>query len=329
MTLFGKQVTVDRNIAKELGITGVSTAQLNWGVPNVAWQGYSGIGSNGLTQGNVMHNYQLTDDVTWIRGGHTIKAGYDIRQSRFLLDSDNGPRGSFTFNASYTAAVDPATGNPVSGTGSGVADFLLGYPTNMSGAVGTSATHFTFWTHNLFIQDDWKISRELTLNYGLRWEYVGPPKPIAQELDHVYGFDFKTGKQLFPSLGQIRPSIIEPDHKNFAPRLGLAYNPKWAEAFVFRGGIGIYYDQTQMNETQFITNGPPIFTQQNYNFTGRGLPAYQFGKNTLPVVVVPTVDANYITPAGTNLFVEEIDGRKPRSTCGPHRCSEASELIGC
>lgn len=312
MTLFGKQVTVDKNIAQEIGITGVSTAPLNWGVPNVAWQGFSGIGSNGLTQGNVLHNYQLTDNLAWIRGGHTIKMGYDIRQSRFLLDSDNGPRGSFTFNASYTAALDPATGNPVAGTGSGVADFLLGYPTNMSGAVGTSATHFTFWTHNLFIQDDWKISRELTLNYGLRWEYMGPPKPIDQEINHVYGFDFNTGKQLFPSLGQIRPSIVNPDYKDFAPRLGLAYNPHWASKMVFRGGIGIYYDQTQMNETQFITNGPPIFTQQNYNFTGRGVPDYQFGKNTLPVVNVPPVDANYITPAGTNLFVEEINGSKPR-----------------
>ena len=312
MTLFGKQVTVDKNIAQEIGITGVSTAPVNWGVPGVAWQGFSSIGSNGLTQGNILNNYQITDDVTWIRRGHSIKAGYDIRQSRFLLDSDNGPRGSFTFNASYTASLDAATGNPVAGTGNGVADFLLGYPTNMSGAVGTSATHFTFWTHNLFIQDDWKITRELTLNYGLRWEYMGPPAPIEQEYNHVYGFDFNTGKQLFPVLGQIRPSVVNPDYKDFAPRLGLAYNPKWASTWVFRAGIGTYFDQTQMNETQFITNGPPIFTQQNINLTGRGLPTYQFGVNTLPVVTIPPVDANYITPAGTNLFVEEIDGRKPR-----------------
>lgn len=311
MTLFGKQVAVDRDIAKEIGITGVSTAPLNWGVPNVGWQGYSGIGSNGLTQGNVINNYQITDALTWIRGAHTIKAGYDIRQSRFMLDSDNGPRGSFTFNASYTAALD-AKGNPLAGTGSGIADFLLGYPTNMSGAVGTSATHFSYWTHNLFLQDDWKISRELTLNYGLRWEYVGPPAAIEQERDHVYGFDFKTGKQLFPSLGQIRPSIINPDYKNFAPRLGFAYNPHWAQSVAIRGGAGIYYDQTQMNETQFITNGPPVFTQQNLNSTGQGLPPYQFGVNTLPVVTVPPVDNNYVTPLGTNLFAAEIKGTKPR-----------------
>src|SRR5438445_7473593 len=61
-----------------------------------------------------------------------------VRQSRMFLDSDNSPRGSFTFNASWTAALDAVTGNPVVGTGQGVADFLLGYPTNMNGAVGTS-----------------------------------------------------------------------------------------------------------------------------------------------------------------------------------------------
>lgn len=312
MTLFGKQVTVDKNIAQEIGITGVSTAPVNWGVPNVGWQGYSGIGSNGLTQGNVLHNYQLTDNLTWIRGGHTIKTGYDIRQTRFLLNSDNGPRGSFTFNASYTASLNAATGNPVANTGNGVADFLLGYPTNMSGAVGTSATHFTFMTHNLYVQDDWRVNRQLTLNYGLRWEYLAPPTPIEQERDHVYGWDFNAGRQLFPTLGQIRPSIISPDYKNFAPRLGFAYNPAWAQSVAIRGGAGIYFDQTQMNETQFTTNGPPVFTQQNRNATGRGLPEFEFGRNTLPVVVVPPVDANYITPAGTNLFATELDGRKPR-----------------
>ena len=312
MTLFGEQVAVDKNIAQQIGITGVSTAAINFGVPNVAWQGYSGIGSNGLTQGNILNNYFLSDDLTWIRGAHTIKTGYNIQQSRLLLDSDNGPRGSFTFNSSFTAALDPTSGNPVANTGSGVADFLLGYPTNMSGAVGTSLTHFTYWSHNLYIQDDWKITREFTLNYGLRWEFQGPPAPIHQELNHVYGFDFNTGKQLFPVLGQVRDSVIKPDYKNFAPRLGFAYSPAALESWVFRGGVGIYYDQTQANETQFITNGPPIFTQQNVNVTGRGLPVYQFGVNTLPVVAIPPVDSNYITPAGTNLFVEEAKGTKPR-----------------
>ncbi len=310
MELFGKQVTVDKNIAADIGITGISSSRLNWGVPNVGWQGYSGIGSDGLTQGNKVHNYQLSDAATWIKGSHTLKFGFEVRQSRFFVDGDNSPRGSFTFSGNYASQPDPVTGNPVVRTGDPVADFLLGYPTNMNGAVGTSVTHFQNHTVNTFVQDDWKVNRQLTLNFGMRWEFLGPPE--AEEQGNVYGFDFRTGRQLFPTLGQIRKSVISPDYKNFAPRFGLAYNPKWAPSVAIRAGAGFYWDQTQMNEIQFIVNGPPAYTQQNLNATGRGLPEFEFGRNTLPNVVVPPVDANYITPLGTNLFAAELDGRKPR-----------------
>ncbi len=307
--LFGQQVTVNSNLAQEIGITGVSTVQRNWGVPTIGWQGLSGVGSNGLTQGNVINNYQISDSVAWVKGNHSLKFGFDLRQSRMFIDSDNSPRGSFTFLSSWTAALN-AQGNPAAGSGHPVADFLLGYPTNMSGAVGTSQTHVRFYTHNYYAQDDWKITRELTLNYGLRYEYVSPP--VAEELDHVFGFDFNTGKQLFPILGQVRDSIIDPDHRNFAPRLGLAYNPAWASSLVIRAGAGFYYDQTQMNEVQFTTNSPPTFFQQNNNFTGRGLPPAQFGVNALPVVPVPAITKDYQIPANTNVFAQELNGRKPR-----------------
>lgn len=308
--LFGQQVPVDHNIAAEIGITGVSTVPRNWGVPNVGWQGFSGIGSNGLTQGDVINNYQITDSVAWVKGRHSTKFGFDARQSRMFLDSDNSPRGSFTFLSSWTAALNPQTGNPVVGTGHPVADFLLGYPTNMNGAVGTSQTHFRFYTFNFYAQDDWKVTRELTINYGLRYEYVSPP--VAQEQDHVFGFDFQTGKQLFPILGQIRDSIIDPDRRNFAPRLGVAYNPAWAPSWVIRAGAGVYYDQTQLNEVQFTTNSPPTFFQQNNNFTGKGLPPAQFGVNALPVVPVPAITKDYQIPPNTNVFAQELNGRKPR-----------------
>ena len=308
--LFGKQVPVDSNLASAIGITGVSTDPVNWGVPNVGWTGFSGIGSNGLTQGNRINSYELADSFSWVKGGHSMKFGAEVRQSRVFLDSDNSPRGSFTFGPNWTAAADPVTGNPVTNTGNSVADFLLGFPTNMNGAIGTSQTHFQYYTNNFYAQDDWKVTRSLTINYGLRYEYVTPP--VAQELNHVFGFDPATGKQLFPILGQIRNSIISPDKTNFAPRLGLAYNPTWAPSWTVRAGAGIYFDQTQMNETQFTTNSPPTFFQQNYNLTGRGVPVYQLGVNALPVTPVPPITEAYQTPKGTNLFAIELNGKKPR-----------------
>jgi hypothetical protein len=308
--LFGEQVTVGSNIAAAVGITGVSTDPANWGVPGIGWTGLSGVGSNGLTQGNRINNYELADSFSWVRGAHSLKFGAEVRQSRVFLDSDNGPRGSFTFGPNWTSQVSATTGLPTTGSGNSVADFLLGYPTNMSGAVGTSQTHFRYYTNNFYAQDDWKITRSLSINYGLRYEYVSPP--VAQELNHVFGFNTTTGQQLFPILGQIRNSIVQPDRKNFAPRLGLAYNPTWAPSWTVRAGVGIYYDQTQMNETQFTTNSPPTFFQQNYNLTGAGVPFYQLGVNTLPVTPVPPITSAYVTPKGTNLFAVETDGKKPR-----------------
>ncbi|MBI3470648.1 MAG: TonB-dependent receptor [Candidatus Solibacter usitatus] len=309
--LFSQQVKVPSNIGADVGITGISSVERNWGVPGVGWAGFSSIGSDGLTQGGILNNYNVTDSLALVKGKHSPKFGIDIRQSRMFLDSDNSIRGSFTFLSSWTAALNPQTGNPVVGSGHPVADFLLGYPTNMIGAVGTSQTHFRFYTYNLYAQDDWKPTRELTINYGLRYEYISPP--VAEEQGNVFGFDFKTGRQLFPSIGQIRDSIIEPDHRDFAPRLGLAYNPAWGPSWVIRAGAGIYFDQTQMNEVQFTTNSPPTFFQQNINLTGRGLPPNQFGVNTLPVVPLPPISKDYQIPVGTALFAQELDGRKPRA----------------
>jgi outer membrane receptor protein involved in Fe transport len=172
--LFGEQVPTGSNLAAAIGVTGVSSDPANWGVPNVGWTGFSGIGSNGLTQGNRINNYELADSFSWVRGGHALKFGAEVRQSRVFLDSDNSPRGSFTFGPNWTAAVDPASGKPITKSGHSVADFLLGFPTNMNGAVGISQTHFRYYTNNFYAQDDWKVTRSLTINYGLRYEYVSP-----------------------------------------------------------------------------------------------------------------------------------------------------------
>jgi hypothetical protein len=310
--LFGTQVATPNNLAAALGFTGLSSTPLNFGLPDVSITGYAGFGGAGLTQGDRINSYQLGDSIGWVRGSHSFKFGGEVRQSRMLLDSDNGARGSFGFDATWTAALNPATGLPLSGTGNAVADYLLGYPTSKSGAVGTSLTHFRMYTSNLYVQDDWKVTPSLTINLGLRYELVTPPTAESQDLDHISGFSFATDQQLFPVLHQVKDSIVNTDYTNFAPRLGLAYNPTWAKSYTIRAGAGIYYDQTQLNETQFTTNSPPTYGEQSYNFTGGGLPPAQFGVNVLPVTAPAPITSQYQTPPGTLLFEEDTRGRTPR-----------------
>jgi len=313
--LFGQHVPVDRNLAAEIGVTGVSRVPRNFGVPAVAWQGFDSIGSDGLTQGSIMNRYEVSDTVSMIRGPHRIKFGGNLRQARLFLDSDNSPRGNFSFSPAWTAALG-ASGGPAPGTGHSVADFLLGFPQSQSGAAGTTQTHFRFWQSSLYIQDDWKLRPDLTLNLGLRWEYTSPPR--AEELGNISAFNFaadgssNAGLQKFPLLGQVRETVVTRDLTNFAPRVGLAWNPSFAKSWAFRAGAGVYYDQTQMNELQFMTNSPPGFRQQNQVFEGRGLPKAEFGVNALPEVAIAPVSPGFETPQGSFLFAIEEDGAKPR-----------------
>ena len=310
--LFGTQVATSNNLAAALGFTGLSSSPLNYGLPDVSIAGYTGFGGAGLTQGDRINSYQLGDSVGWVKGAHSFKFGGEVRQSRLLLDSDNGARGAFGFNATWTAALNPANGLPETGTGNAVADYLLGYPTSLSGAVGTSLTHFRLYTSNLYAQDDWKLTPSLTINLGIRYELVTPPTAEPQDLDHISGFSFATDQQLFPVLHQVKNSIINTDYTNFAPRLGLAYNPAWAKSWTVRAGAGIYYDQTQLNEAQFTTNSPPTYGEQSYNYTGGGLPPSQLGVNVLPVTAPAPITPQYQTPPGTLLFEEDTRGRTPR-----------------
>ena len=190
----------------------------------------------------------------------------------------------------------------------------------MSGAVGTSQTHFQFYTNNFYAQDDWKITRSLSISYGLRYEYVTPP--VAAGIKSRFRIRSSIRQAVVSGAGADSATrLSKPDKTNFAPRLGLAYNPAWAPSWVVRAGAGIYYDQTQMNETQFTTNSPPTFFQQNYNYTGRGLPPAQFGVNTLPITAVPPITTS-LSNAGGYKPVRQWSRteRNLVNTCGISRC---------
>ncbi len=247
------------NPVQELGLRNLAgaTDPINYGVPSVLIAGYTGIGNGAITMGSIENIYTVADNFSWVRGGHTLKLGIEGQRRRYFQMTDTASRGSFNFTGRYTRAA--------------VADYLLGVPTTAIGALGSSRSNYESNYLAAFVQEDWRVSRRLTLNLGLRYEYSAPWKEQSRQ---EALFDPVTGLITYPVVpasmppamqglynpqgGLVKRGIVDPDKNNFAPRLGLAWRPV-GENTVIRAGFGVYYDNTNLNELQFTRLVPPFY----------------------------------------------------------------------
>jgi hypothetical protein len=223
------------------------------GFPNVNWT-YSGqtLGSTEFSSfGAASTNYafensfQWTDNITLIRGAHTIKAGADLRRFRFDRLQGYPPSGNYYFGATYTSNPSlPQTG------GLPYADFLLGLPTSVinSSQIAWSMQRDLYF--GPFVQDDWKVNSRLTLNLGFRYDLYTQP---VQARDTGGMFDpyavSSTGRKgiiIVPGKNGFSRAIVDGHHRNFGPRFGFAYQA--TRKFVIRGGYGIFYSQREQND---------------------------------------------------------------------------------
>jgi hypothetical protein len=177
--------------------------------------------------------------VTLIHGVHSVKAGFDYLTAIFNTLRPDYPSGDFSFSRTYTQGPNPAVASSTSGYG--LATLLLGAPTGGQFTQGP-ALAASQRSYNWYLQDDWKVSRALTVNLGVRWEYQ---TPWTERYNHLAYFDPTatdpiTGRQgvlSFVNNSNRYPS--DPQKTNFAPRLGLAYNV--ANDTVLRAGYGWFF----------------------------------------------------------------------------------------
>jgi hypothetical protein len=262
--------------------------------------------------------YQFNDNVLWQLSKHTLKFGVEYKFLNKLSLSARDSRGSFNFAGQYTAQF-PNSGPSRTSTGHSVADFLLGMA---SGGASLSPagenTNHPYW--GFYVQDDWKVTPRLTLNLGLRYElFRGPFHPdgaytlgsrfVLRNDPNYIGLDDETSALLniqfqewaFPKDSS--DCACKPDKNNFAPRLGIAYQP--AKNTVIRAGGGLYYgdvDYLGIENGRFYGNNPPrvrgnVSTPDFVNAVyriGDGLPSLSavFDLKTIPAgapgpVVVP------------------------------------------
>ena len=259
-----------RNWTSDLGLKNLSAATfpLAYGRPNVAISGFSNQGEGGNTQGATENIYSVSNATSRTFGGHTLRFGVQAQFRKFEHLTDNSTRGNFTFNGIFT--------------GNAVADYLLGYCSTCAGAFGASGATYNSPTIAPFIDDNWQVNENLSVNLGLRWEYLAP---WAEQNGVEAAFDAASGKIGYNALPTSMPAalvplvhqqegyfpdgILQKDFNNFGPRVGVAYN--LTDRMVVRSGFGIYYDNLNLNELQFTRLIPPYYGQFSLN-PGVGAP---------------------------------------------------------
>lgn len=284
-------------LQSKLNITGTGDPN---GVPGINISGFTGFGTSTGLIGNLDNIYEINDSFNWLHGNHQIKFGAEIAYLRTIQSSANAnARGVFTFNDTFTAQLASNGGggySTVANTGNAFADFLLGDLTSGQ-SIAMPRTHVRWTTVYPYIQDTWKINSNVTMNLGLAWFGNTTPNPSGPDKNLFHSFNFTTGKVIFSALNQSNPQVYPITRTNFAPRVGISYQPPFLKNTLIRTGWGIYYTTQQAVNLQYAVVSQYI-TINNAVSNTQPTAAYVLGVNALPSVTVGQItppQANSIT----------------------------------
>ena len=216
----------------DTGVSGPNTG----GLPRIGFAGYFFPGLGGFKWPKFQGPDSITqfiDHVSYAAGKNSVKFGGEVHRNGVTNGAFGNARGSITFLGGNT----PDPSNPLNFLNtSQLEDFFAGAPFKVSVLVGNPTRQLSNWAYALFAQDDWRVSRNLTLNFGLRYEFNSV---VRETHDQIGNFD--------PNLGMVQVgkqigSVYNPDHKNFAPRFGFAWDTNGTGSTVIRGGGGLVYE---------------------------------------------------------------------------------------
>ena len=272
-----------------LDVTGPGTPNnsnpYNFGMPVINVAGLPQLGSDKADpRQRVDTNWHYIDNISWKFGKHDIKFGYEFRRTSISQIFNRTFRGKLEF--------------------SGLESFLAGIPDD-GGTQGIGDTNRNTFenSHAFYLQDSYRLSRRFTVNLGLRYDYFG----IIQEKHDMF-------TNVDPTTGIVSPvgagRLYQPDYKNWAPRLSLAWDVTGKGKTVVRTGFGIFYDS--YSQDMFIGHlpfsssfdpGPAYSGLPGVGQISFGTPATDGEGNTLPIALNQPVFANY-TPMGDAFGVD-------------------------
>jgi len=306
-TIYGPGKASQPVSSSDLGISS-PLSSLFPGMPTILFPNLFTLGPSPLADNYAATNtYSASDMMTWTKGRHTFKFGGEYKRQK--LDApyfDVFPNGEMVF---LGAAPLP---NP-----SVMGDFLAGFNFVSVIGSGTNSLHNRANDFSAFFQDDWKVTPRLTLNLGLRYDYFGP---TTETQGHFVGFDpskaattpleipgltpgcpatpslcgsivtggfVQAGNGNLPGYPKVSDGLVNPNYKNFGPRIGFAYQATESGKVVLRGGYGIFFDRPNMR----------LFNSQLFNMPYEMLATALETPSESPFVQVPLPSAFPLTPS--------------------------------
>ncbi len=257
-----------------------SGTTVNWGIPRVEVEGLPfdrirfGAPRDESTPGIFAQNtYEVRDYLNQSHGNHGLKYGAEIRWEQDNNNLAGGARPLYSFTGLFNLANDTPVFEAIN------ADPNTGLP-------AAAQRYFRSRTYGLFVQDDWKVRPNLTLNLGLRWEYF---TPLSETRGRLSNLQFASvGTLVGAKVGTV-DQLFQPDRNNFGPRLGFAWSPRGANTnLVVRGGFGVFYDRTPDVLFANTRGNPPYFGRYNLCCGTPGSPfangqiLYALGTDTTP-----------------------------------------------
>jgi hypothetical protein len=263
----------------------INPTPVNTGLPNLAVSGYSTLGGpTNIPQNQWLNQYEVVDAINWTRGAHSFKFGFNgfwaITTELFIqngrgaatfnsaslksLDAKIAPNNCPTITAANIAQFAPGTTTCYGTTDNSLSDLLLGIPYTTTRNPVAPNVHEGFYSYYGYVGDDWKATKYLTINLGIRYEFNSPAYDSKNVISR---FNASTGQieNGYGIPGGTFRYLYNFDWNNFAPRVGFAWQPFKQDKTVVKGAYGVFYNAPIMfNQYISASTQPPVRAPQTY-----------------------------------------------------------------
>ncbi|HTQ56063.1 MAG TPA: carboxypeptidase regulatory-like domain-containing protein [Bryobacteraceae bacterium] len=247
--------------ASKLGIPGANLGGISCGLTSTELSGYWSLGDRGYApfQGGT-NVFSISDSFDMIRGSHDIKIGAQVRDNQMNVLASGFQDGFWIFAGDWG-------GDPAAGLLLGLPDLAI-HDQTFNGTI----TGRRWKMVRPYVQDDWRVTKDLTLNLGLAWALV---TPISEAANRQANFDLSTQTFLVSGQGANKWAGVQFDKTALEPRVGLAWKPFGSQRTVVRGGYAIFHDSSWNQGAQGLWQNPPYYAESDAF-------AFSFGVNYCP-----------------------------------------------